>query len=466
MSKILVHGRWLVTEDEKGNQVILEDAFLVIEKDIITYVGKERPLDCDYDDVIDRPNSFVLPGLIDIHYHSDSPMTKGFCEDAGSVKLYGSILYEYLTAIYAAMDEEDWEAIARLTFAEMIRNGITTCVEFNSYFPEQIVELIGEMGLRGYVAPETNSLEGYPYTPDGSTVVIEHKSGTDMLKKLDRNIQLIQKYNGAYNDRVRFTLGPTEPPACRPELLREIAIVREELKVPITMHAAETMIEREYMLREYGVESIVLLKECGIIGPDVILAHTVFASDREKQILAETNTNVAHCPTVFATRGNYMRSLQSYTDLGINVAIGTDTFPQDMIREMHLAWIMSKVADSDFRSSPADLIIRCASQNAARALGRADLGRLVVGAKADITIVSLDSLHTIPVRDPAKVLISCATGTDVTDTIVDGRFLLRNGNFEIFSGEKIKSDAWEAAEKVWSRVPNLKELSPLSIPYR
>ena len=76
---------------------------------------------------------------------------------------------------------------------------------------------------------------------------------------------------------MRITLGPTEPPACRPEMLREVRKLSETYKVPITIHAAETRLERDYIKDEYGRDSIMYLAENGIIGPDVIYAHTVYA---------------------------------------------------------------------------------------------------------------------------------------------------------------------------------------------
>lgn len=463
MAKLLLHGAWVCTEDA-GQQVLIENGYVGVQDDKIVYVGKTEPAGFEDAERFERKYGFIMPGLVDMHYHSDSPATKGFQEDCGSEHLYGSILYEYLTAIYAATTVEEWRAIANLTFLEMISGGITTCVEFNSYFPEEMVDLLGDCGLRGYIAPETNSLDGYPYSPDGRSVRIEHKTGPDMFKKLERNVDLIERYNGAHNDRVRVTLGPTEPPACRPELLREVRKLTSKYHVPITMHAAETRIERNYIRNEYGKDSIVLLAENGIVGPDVILAHTVFANDEEKRIMAETGTNVAHCPAVFIAHGDYMKSLQSYTDLGINVAIGTDTFPQDMIREMRVAGCMSRVADQYFRSAKSGLLFRCATQNGAKALGRDDIGRLTVGAKADIAIVDMNGFNTIPVRDPIRVLISCATSANVSDTIVDGRVLMRNRELLSMNREKVSEAAWSAARKIWSRIPNLNELSPMTCP--
>ena len=159
-----------------------------------------------------------------------------------------------------------------------------------------------------------------------------------------------------------------------------------------------------------------------------------------------------------------MKSLQHYTNLGINVGIGTDTFPQDMIREMRLATNLSKVADQDFRSAKSDLVFRCATQNGAKALGRSDIGKLAVGAKADIAVVDMDEFNTIPVRDPIKVLISCGTAHNVSDTIVDGKVLMKDKKLIIMDEEKVKREAWSAANAVWGRAPRLNELSPFSLP--
>lgn len=162
--------------------------------------------------------------------------------------------------------------------------------------------------------------------------------------------------------------------------------------------------------------------------------------------------------------GVYMRSLQSYADLGINVGIGTDTFPQDMIREMRVAGCMSRVADNYFRSAKSDLVFRCATQNGARALGRTDIGRLVPGAKADVAVVDMDMFNTIPTRDPIRVLISCATSANVTDTIVNGRVLMKNRELLSMDRERVSREAMEAAKTIWSRIPNLNRLSPPTLP--
>ena len=131
---------------------------------------------------------------------------------------------------------------------------------------------------------------------------------------------------------------------------------------------------------------------------------------------------------------------------------------------MRVAASMSKVCDCDFRSAKSDLVFRCATQNGAKALQRNDIGRIVPGSKADIAIVDMNGFNTIPVRDPIKVLISCGTALNVTDTIVNGNVLMENRQLLSMSREKVSEEAWAAANTIWSRVPNLNQLAPVSVP--
>jgi len=459
---ILIEGSWVLTENGDG-KYLLNPGYVGIRGNKITYIGKNLPRGYENAKLIKVSNGLILPGFIDLHYHTDTPITKGFIEDVGSSAFYGSVLYEYLTAIYAATTVDEWIPIAKLTLAEMIKNGITTCVEFNSYFPEELASLLVEMGIRGYIAPETNSLKGYPYSSDGKTIIIEEIDEAHAFDKLNANLNLIEKLNGTNNDMIRVTLGPTEPPACKPELLREVRKYADIFKVPITIHAAETLLEINRIKEKYDKTPIEYLDSYGITGSDVILGHAVFTNYTDLQILVRTRTNVAHCPMVFARRGNYLKSLQRYLSMGINVGIGTDTFPQDMIEEMRLASICSKIADENFKSAPSETVFNCATSNGAKALGRDDIGSIKVGNKADIIVVDLNDINMVPVRDPIKVLVNCGAGQNVNTTIANGKILMYNRKLKV-PEENIVADAKRAAKIVWKRVKNLDKLSPLSVP--
>lgn len=460
---ILIYGAMIVGEDEYGPYLI-EPGYVGIQKNTIAYVGTEKPKGYESAELIKATNGLVIPGFIDLHYHADSPMTKGFVEDEGSPHFGGSGLYEYFPEIYAATDEEDWIALTRLTLAEMVRGGITTCVEFNSYFPEDLAILLGEIGMRGYISPEVNSLKLYPYSKDGLHIVIDEETPDRAFHKLERNLSLIETINEKNPEGLVFvTLGPTEPPACNAELLKQVRQYANQMQVPITMHAAETQWEVEYIRERYHCTSIEFLDSCGITGPDVILGHAIFTTPSDIKRLAQTQTSVAHCPTIFARKGVLLRSLQKYLDAGINVGIGTDTFPQDMIREMRMANLCCRVADQDYRCGSSIEVFKCATTRGAQALGRTDLGKIQVGAKADIAIVNMADLNMVPVRDPIKVLVSCGCSMNVETTIINGKVIMLNRQLLRSPWEEIIESAQMAATRVWKKAKRLDNLSPYSI---
>jgi len=147
---------------------------------------------------------------------------------------------------------------------------------------------------------------------------------------------------------------------------------------------------------------------------------------------------------------------------GINVGIGTDTFPQDMIHEMRNATVLSKIMDEDFLSATSLDVFKCATVNGAKALGRDDIGRIRIGAKADIIVVKLDDLNLVPIRDPLKVLVNCGNGHNVTTTIVNGKVLM-HGKKLIACEEDIVHEAQAAAKRVWKQSRVLDKLSPISL---
>src|SRR5207245_9522362 len=125
--------------------------------------------------------------------------------------------------------------------------------------------------------------------------------------------------------------------------------------------------------------------------------------------------------------GVKFESFERYRALGINIALGTDTYPQDLIHEMRWAALMCRLADGSFRVGRPQDVFDAATLGGARHLGRADLGRLALGATADIIVVDLPQLHYGAVPDPIKSLVECGTGRDVATVIVAGQTLVAGG---------------------------------------
>jgi cytosine/adenosine deaminase-related metal-dependent hydrolase len=172
---------------------------------------------------------------------------------------------------------------------------------------------------------------------------------------------------------------------------------------------------------------------------------------------------------VFAKTGRVLESYPKYLKHSINVGIGTDIFPQDMLEEMKLASILSKIVEGDSTVGTAADIFNSATLSGARALGRNDLGRIAQGAKADLVIVNLKTIRMSPVRDPIKNLVFGASYKDIETVIIDGNQIVENGKVLGMDETNIATDLQKVGESFWADIPRrdrkgrtVDEIAPLS----
>jgi 5-methylthioadenosine/S-adenosylhomocysteine deaminase len=234
------------------------------------------------------------------------------------------------------------------------------------------------------------------------------------------------------------------------------------------------------MLRRHGLTPVELLADTGLLGPDAILGHCIISTahhlaalpqGRDLDVLAVSGASVAHCPLVFARRGNALESFHRYRAAGINVGLGTDTYPRDLISEMRWASLVCKIVEHDFTVATSADVFAAATLGGARALGRQDLGRLAPGAKADVVVVDLGKLRIGPYRDPIRALVQCGTGDDVDQVWVDGRVVVEGGRVIGVDEDRLLADAQREAERLWATVPEwdgrhraTEEYAPSSLP--
>jgi 5-methylthioadenosine/S-adenosylhomocysteine deaminase len=230
----------------------------------------------------------------------------------------------------------------------------------------------------------------------------------------------------------------------------------------------------------YRRTPIEFLSDTGLLGPDLIIGHGWAVAGHplvsyppvdggDLAILAKSGATVSHDPLVFLKRGNKMHSHTSYLQAGINVSIGTDTVPQDLLNEMRMASYTSKLADWDCHSGSSRDIFNSATLGGAKGLGRPDLGRLTPGALADIAVVNMETFNGVPYRDPIKNLINSCQRADVQWVIVDGKIVVEEGVITTIDEKKLLSEAQRAGEGIWAKIPehhylkqSADEVSPLT----
>jgi cytosine/adenosine deaminase-related metal-dependent hydrolase len=303
---------------------------------------------------------------------------------------------------------------------------------------------------------------------------------TSDLAGLARAVAFAQEYDGTQDGRVRCMLYPAQLDTCSVELLKATRRAADENGLRISLHAAMNMVEFQRMLREHGRTSLQLLHEIGFLRHDVLLGHCVFHARHswahypyvdDLKLLADSGASVAHAPYKYAKMGIMLESLEQYRRLGINVALGTDTFPEDLISEMRLAGLMCRFAEGSFRVGTAQDVFDAATLGGAHALGRDDIGRLSAGARADIVIVDLRGVHFGAVHDPIKSLVEYGSAADIDSVIVDGRSLIEGRRALAVDEPALLAAIQESGERAWASSADwhwshatVDQLAPMSYP--
>jgi cytosine/adenosine deaminase-related metal-dependent hydrolase len=491
--RTLVRGGWVVGF-AGGTHTLIPEGVVVYQDDRIAYVG--RRFDGRAEVEIDAGGKLVCPGFIDTHVHSGHRASHRLITDAGRPDFFGQPFLDISVPRegrrvggdprYARPTDADADAgnrlLATFTIAEMLRNGITTFMEFGSQLRVQEA-LLGEverLGLRAYLGAGYDSGRWVGDEKGRLKRVVDEAAG---VKEFESAMAFIRKVDGSVNGRVRGLLAPREVETCALDLLRATRRAADELRLPIVTHAAYNVIEFYEIVREHRMTPVELMESVGLLGRDLTIGHGNLIADngfmsysggRDLELMGRHGVTVSHCPVNIARRARSLDSWQKYRSAGVNLALGSDTYPRDLIMQMRVASYFGKVMSHNLLSASAAEVFEAATLGGARALGREDLGRLSPGAKADIVVIDLetrDSLRFGPVRDPIKALVECGIGDDVVTVIVDGIVRMRDRVIPGVDLGAVRREAQDAGESVWRRVQEwdplgraAEQISPWSFP--
>jgi 5-methylthioadenosine/S-adenosylhomocysteine deaminase len=477
--RTLIQGGWVVGYNGRGHE-LLRDGVVVYEDNQIIHVGHR--FDGQADRTIDARGKLVSPGFINCHLHAGTNAPTQFLIDHTKADYFGSNFIAYGAGLRGTTDSRAntrVEVEQKFGIWAAVRGGATTILDIGSRNAEAFAEMCGQLGPRVYLGPGFRSYN-YVFEPNGR---VEWDPDIEAgFAGLERAVAFARKWDGAYNGRIRCMLYPGQLDTCTVDLLKATRRAANETGLLMSLHVAMNLIEFHRILREHRLTPIELVASIGFLGPDVILGHCVFHSRHswvhypyvdDLKILADSGASVAHAPFKYAKMGIMLESLSRYRELGINVALGTDTYPQDLIAEMRIAAMMNRFAEGNFRVGTPHDVFDCATLGGARFLRRDDLGRLAPGAKADILIINLQGTRYGAVRDPIKSLVECGSGEDIETIICDGQTLLDNRVPQTVDEAALLAAIQESGEAIWASVPQwhwrgatVDEMVPMSYPVR
>jgi len=459
--KTLIQGGYVVGFNGREHEVI-RDGVVAFERDRILFVGKQytQPVDKK----IDAKGCLVSPGFIDTHFHSGGNASDYLLNDANKVDYFASNYLAHAAPTRAGARHahlKDIEIGQRFSFIHLLKSGATTTLEIGGprTTPEPYVAMVDEVGIRCYTGPSYKNVNFFQDREGRLEYDWNDERGSEGLK---RAVKFARKFNGACNGRMGAMLFPGHVDTCTPELLKKTRKAAREIGARVQIHATINLFEFHTVMRQHRCTPIELLHKIGFLDPEVSLSHCIFISGHswlaypygdDLKIIADSGASVAYSPLKYLKLGIVMESFDKYLKAGINMGIGTDTFPKDIISDMRYAALCSRVAEKSFIAGHPRDVFNAVTLGGAKLLGRDDLGRLRKGAKADIAIINLKDIAFGAVRDPIRTVVESAVSRDVRTVIVDGEILVDNGKYLRLNEEELLDKVQAKGEEVWASVP-------------
>lgn len=446
MNTTAIFGSYVLSRKD-GAQDVLRDHWVLLEGNKIAAVTRDRPF---ADQVFDKPGRFVLPGLLNMHNHCFSEaVARTHTEDGNGRRNNQSIVYTVLLPLTKRgaelLSPSERLAIARLGILQLLKGGVATVMEpFRNTIPEMF-DAAEEMGIRFYGAPYLFSTSDAKAGPDG----VVRYAGDDGQADMDIFNALYDRWNGRGDGRIGLAMSPHATDTCGPDLLRACAARARELDIPITIHLAQSQAEIATIGARYdGRSPAEYLDWLGLLAPDLLGAHCLASSDGDLRLMAARGATVLNCPRVFA-RSGVTAAFSRFAGHGVRTVVGTDGYNMDFLGELNAASMISKIVSGRADVANAPELIEAVTVTAAGLIKRLDLGVIVPGATADLTVVDMTHPHLQPLFDPRRALVALANRANIDQVIVDGRVLIDAGRYLHGDEAAITAEGSAAIGRIW-----------------
>ena len=447
---ILIKNGYVLTLNPKRE--ILAKGSIYIENEKIVEVGQTDNLKgYNPDLILDAKNMIMMPGLIDTHTHLAQALIRGCADDVSLVDW----LKKYVWVLQGNFTKEDGRISAELCMAEMIRTGTTSFVEcmiHTRYGFNGIAQAVELSGMRAALSKIIMDSTGYADSPD----IMYPGMVEDAEACLTETDEMYKRWHGKADDRIQVWYGLRSLGAVTPALFKDVARRTREKNTRMTMHLGEVVDDVRYVKENFGTNLTAFAREHDLLGPDMVFAHGIHFEDEELKVLAESKSNISHCPSSNMKLASGFAKIPQMLQAGVPVSLGCDGGPSnntyDMVREMRIAALIHKSYVNDPLVVPAEQAIEMATLGGAVAMGIDDkVGSLEAGKLADIILIDLHGLSFTPASNPVSNLVYSGSGDAVDTVIVNGKILMREKKLLTLDEEKVKTRAMEHATKLLNR---------------
>jgi len=414
---------------------VIDDGGVAIEGDTITAVGRRIDLEphAGHARRIEAGGTLVMPGMINGHAHAAMSLFRGVAEDHS----LNDWLQKYIFPAEVRNVTEDFVLWGtRLGVLEMLRGGITTYADMY-YFEDVVARVTKEAGMRGVLG---ETIVDFP-APD-------HRTPAAALEYTEEFIE-------------RWKKDPLITPAVAPHSIYTLST--ENLKVatalarrsgtPILIHVAEAPFESELSHHQHGMSPVAYLDSIGLLGPDVIAAHTVWLDEDDILTLVKRGVGSIHNPSSNMKLASGVMRVVDLLAAGQAVGLATDSAAsnnnQDLFQEMNIAAKLQKVTRMDPRALPARQVVEMATIGGARALHLDDqIGSIAAGKQADIILIGTAATHATPMYNVYSQLVYALNAHDVRSAVIAGKVVMEDRVMSTMDKPGILAKAHEYQRKI------------------
>ncbi len=379
----------------------------------------------------ERLPGVLMPGLVNVHCHSPMTLFRGAAEDVPLERF----LREVLWPREARLQHDDVYWGMTLACAELLRFGVTTTCEM--YVHDQaILRAVLEAGTRCVLTPGVIEMPAW---------------GMAWRDRLNEVLAFHDEHAGRY-DTVEIGIAAHSAYGLPLEALDALATAARERNALVHLHIAETRNEGRELEQAHGKSVPALLAERGFLDGRTLAAHCVWLDDDDLELFRAHDVAVAHCPQSNAKLASGVARLTDMLRLGLRVGLGTDgpasNNDLDLWEELRLAALLARVQSGDAEAVPAATALALATRGGAEALGRADLGALEPGRRADLIRIRTDDPAFVPLvddRDLLSHLVWSASSRLVADVWVGGRQVVADGRCLTVDEERARREVQDRA---------------------
>ena len=382
---------------------------------------------------LDGKGKLLMPGLVDGHTHTCQQLLRGRVADE-----YPMIWTRFLVPFESNLQPEDSYVSGQLACLEMIKNGTTAFAESGGVHMDRVADAVIESGMRAAIAKSTMDM--------GNAITGAMKETAQAA--IDNTIDLYKRYQGAGDGRIDIWFAIRQVMTCSRELIAMVGENAKKYHTGIHAHLCEHKDEVSFCLQNYKKRPAQFLEEMGILGPNLLTAHNVMLSDADISIMAERGVKIIHCPRANLANHGFPKTPQ-ILEAGASVGLGCDgAAPSnldlfDEIKVLRYAMIgYWGLPSFNPVVMPCAKLLEMATQGGANAIGHGDiLGTVEEGKKADLILLNIDQPHILPTQNLLNTIVDAASSHDVTDSIINGKLVMKDREVLTLDEEKIMFEA-------------------------